>query len=283
MYQSYLDAPEGPRRIELVELLEKQTLRQITQAMQELSLYCKRLFDTTAVPYDVSKPAHISRMSEHLVRRAVGRAEIAPIDDYYEGEFDVRRVRWLPTVFGTIAQDLRVDAKASTETSRVRLSAQQFPMAAEVEREGVGGIIRLRRTTQPHTLILPRAIPRADGTSARTGPIAAITTAVFIHLYYKTPQQLRSIFLVAAPHQSLRGRYNPSWQRNFLWSAGPGPTDPRAVRLNLARLRENPYSRWRVQRLSYAHPRSFTYTDPVWSDRDESGNEVAQPFQFVPV
>jgi hypothetical protein len=272
--------------MEFIEELERETLRQIVQAVQELSLYSKRLFDTTPIPASGrDRDAHISQMGEHLVRRAIDRAEVARIDDFYEGEFDSRRVRWMPTNYGTIAQDLRVDAKASTETSRIRLSAYQFPMEAEVLKQGgtaPADVVRLRRIIEPHTILRPRRIPAALGAGARTRPIAAITTAVFIHLHYKTPQQLRSIFVVAAPHQSLRRRYNPSWRINHLWGVGPGPTDPRAVRLNLSRLRGNPFSPWRVQRLVYADPTAITFTEPVWVDRDAIGAVVAAPFDFVP-
>lgn len=34
VYQSYLDVPAGPARIEFIETLERQTLRQLTQAVQ---------------------------------------------------------------------------------------------------------------------------------------------------------------------------------------------------------------------------------------------------------
>lgn len=49
--QSYLELPPGNERIAFIEELERQTLRQVTQAIQELSLYFKRMFDTTAKPY----------------------------------------------------------------------------------------------------------------------------------------------------------------------------------------------------------------------------------------
>jgi hypothetical protein len=281
VYQTYLDVPAGPRRIEFIENLERETLRQLTQSVQEMSLYFKRLFDTTPVPFGVDRDSHFSRLCEHLVRRAVDRADIEPLDDYYEGEFDTRRVRWYPTSLGTIAQDLRVDAKASTETTRTRLSAQQFPMSAEIELAN-GTIIRSQRRIAPHTIIRPRLIPSVAGPQrARTAAIAAITTTVFIHLHYATPQQLRSIFLIAAPHQYLKSRYNPSARTNHLWSAGPGPDDARRTRLNFRRLRDNPFSRWRLQHLIYPNPSLMTYTDPVWVDRDRDGNITAIPFDFV--
>lgn len=284
MYQSYLDVPAGPERIAFIEMLEKQTLRQIVQAVQELSLYYKRLFDTTPIPFGVDRDAHFSRLSEHLVRRAVDRAEIRPLDDYYEGEFDVRRVRWFPTPVGTVAQDLLVDAKASTETTRTRLSANQFPMPAEVLLPD-GRIIRSGRSIAAHTIIRPRVIPAFAGPRqlSRTNPIAAITTTIFIHLHYATrPQQLRSIFLIAAPHQYLRRRYNPSWRTNHLWGAGPGPDDARRTRLNFRRLRENPFSRWRLQHLAYPNPARMSHTDPLWVDRDAAGAEISVSFDFVP-
>lgn len=274
--QSYLDVPPGPQRIALVEQVERQTLRQLTQSVQELSLYFKRLFDTTPVPYGVSKSAHTARLAEHLVRSAVDRANIAPIDDFYEGDFDVRRVRWCPTVFGTLAQDLRVDAKASTERSRIRPSASQFSMPATITEPQSGRVVQNRRTVNPHIVLRPRVVG-GPKRSERTQAIAAITTVIYVHLHYKP--LLKSILLVASPHAYLRRRYNPSSAVNHIWSVGPEPNDPRAVRLNIGLLSANPYSPWRVQELRYSDPREISFADPLWIDGPP---RAGHPFAYIP-
>jgi hypothetical protein len=281
MVQSYLDVPAGSARVDFIEQLERQTLRQLTQSIQELSWYFKEMFDTTPVPYGVSRTAHLARLTEHLVRRAVDRAAIQPLDDYYEGDFDSRRVRWCPTYLGTVAQDLRVDAKAESERSRVRPSASQFSLKAEIEvtspQTGLTRTVVQDRIVVPH-IALPTQLgitgaPPADGSES----VAAITTVVFVALFYKP--SLRSIILVASPHAELQGRYNPDSAANYIWAAGPAPDDPRVTRINLKKLRANPFSSWRVQELVYPDPTGITFTAPVWVDGPPL---TSQPFAFMP-
>lgn len=273
--------PPGAARVDFIEQLERQTLRQLTQAIQDLSLYFKEMFETTPIPYGVSRTAHLARLTEHLVRRAVDRAAIQPLDDYYEGDVDSRRVRWCPTARGTVAQDLRVDAKAEGEQSRLRPSASQFSMRAEIAvinpQTGLPRTVRQDRIVVPHILLPtqlgnPRPAPGDDSES-----VAAITTIIFVALYYKPT--LQSIILVASPHAELQDRYNPDAATNHLWGAGPAPDDPRGTRINLGKLRANPFSTWRVQELVYPDPDEITFSAPVWVDGPPRTDE---PFAFMP-
>lgn len=279
-FQSYLDVPAGADRTDFIEQLERQSLRQLTQAIQELSRYFKDMFDNTPIPYGVSKTAHLARLTEHLVRRAVDRAAIQPLDDYYEGDFDSRRVRWCPTSVGTIAQDLRVDAKAESERSRLRPSASQYSMRAHIEvtnRQGVTRTVRQDRIVPPH-IMLPTQTSTADTpVSSNPKPVAAITTVLFVALFYKP--KLRSIILIASPHQELQERYNPSPLINHIWQAGPGVDDARATRINLKLLLANPYSSWRVQELVYPDQDQLSFTKPVWADGPP---RTEHSFAFVP-
>jgi hypothetical protein len=276
--QSYLDVPAGDARFEFIEQLERQSLRQLTQGIQELSRYFKDLFDNTPIPYGVSRTAHLARLTEHLVRRAVDRASIQPLDDYYEGDFDSRRVRWCPTTIGAVAQDLRVDAKAESERSRLRPSASQYSMRAHIEvtnRAGVTRTVRQDRIVPPH-ILLPTQID-TDHAPASTDRVAAITTVLFVALFYKP--KLRSIILIASPHQELQERYNPSPGINHIWQAGPGVDDARATRINLKLLQANPYSPWRVQELVYPDQDQLSFTRPIWVDGPP---RAEHKFAFVP-
>jgi hypothetical protein len=116
----------------------------------------------------------------------------------------------------------------------------------------------------PH-ILLPTQLgtegdPPADGSES----VAAITTVVFVALYYKPT--LRSIILVASPHAELQSRYNPDPATNHIWAAGPAPDDPRGTRINLKKLRANPFSSWRVQELVYPDPGRISFTTPRWVD-----------------
>ena len=107
--------------VEQHELLEKQTLRMIVQALQEYSREAKEIFDSTKAPSD----NEVIVLAEDLVQYALEVAECYPINKRYAGFIDYKRVRWMPTPFGLFPQVLLVDAKASTENNRETLQQSQ--------------------------------------------------------------------------------------------------------------------------------------------------------------
>jgi hypothetical protein len=261
-------------RVEL-ELLEKQTLRTILQALQEYSREAKQIFDNTAAESDTE----VIVLAEDLVQYALEVAECYPINKRFAGFIDYKRFRWISTPFGLFPQVLLVDAKASTENNRETLQQSQLPMDADF------------RTTdgQAHSLtagVLPDVpVVMRDGTQ-----LAGVTTSAFIHFYYKhldspTPpyRDLKSIFALLIPHQSLKPVYNPSPDITFFGQGKHSPArgEKKRIRVYFNRLRQ--LCPWRLQELKYTD--GSDYTAPVWRDmttNDLGGiEEVLQDFLFI--
>jgi hypothetical protein len=254
-----------------IELLEKQTLRMIVQALQEYSGEARSIFENTAAPSD----NEVIVLAEDLVQYALEVAECYPINKRFAGFIDYKRVRWMPTPYGLFPQVLLVDAKASTENNRETLQQSQLPMDAEFVSNG-----------QPRRL--PAGIPpHLEIESATGGRLYAITTSAFIHYYYEKLgpggppyRRLRSIFALMIPHQLLKGRYNPAPGRTFFGQGKHSPARgevPR-IRVYFARLRS--MCPWRLQELKFSENHEFSM--PSWRDLDTaSEHEIVTQFQFL--
>src|SRR5579862_298364 len=240
-----------------IELIEKQTLRMIVQALQEYSGEARGIFESTAAPSD----NEVIVLAEDLVQYALEVAECYPINKRFAGFIDYKRVRWMPTPYGLFPQVLLVDAKASTENNRETLQQSQLPMDAEFISNG-----------QPRRL--PAGIPpHLEIESATGGRLYGLTTTAFIHYYYeKLPpggpryRRLRSIFAIMIPHQLLKPQYNPTPDRTFFGQGKHSPARgevPR-IRVYFARLRS--MCPWRLQELKFSEDAQFS--SPRWRDVD---------------
>jgi len=258
-----------------LELLEKQTLRTIVQALQEYSREAREIFETTAAQSETE----VIVLAEDLVQYALEVAEVYPIDKRFAGFIDYKRVRWLPTPFGLFPQALLVDAKASTENTRGTLQHSQLPMDAEYVAK-VGGI--------PTTVTLSAGIPPHLEIDAYGGrQLVAITTSVFIHFYYKGTghargrfRELRSIYVLGLPHRELKDKYNPDASTTFFGKGKEAPSlgEPARIRVYFTRLKRA--CPWRLQQLQYVEGQPHAL--PVWRDADEvTGEEVTESFTFI--
>jgi hypothetical protein len=243
------------------ELVEKQTLRTLVQAMQDYSKEGRQLFEYTPA----TSETEVIVLAEDIVQYALEVAECYPINRRFAGFIDYKRVRWLPTPFGLLPQALLVDAKASTENNRSSLQRSQLPMDADF-RAKMGGSeveIHLAAGFDPH---LPVAADAA-------GELAAVTTTALIHFHHRALskegprfRELLSIFIMLVPHARLKPKYNPSAANTFFGRGKDAPTlgeDPR-IRIYFSRLRQA--CPWRLQELRYAD--AAGYTMPVWQNSD---------------
>jgi hypothetical protein len=252
-----------------VEHIEKQSLRTLVQTMQDNSKESKEIFDNTAADSDTE----VIVIAEDLVQYALTVAECFPIRKRFAGFIDYKQVRWLSTPFGIFPQVLLVDAKASTENNRDTLQQSQLCMDAEFKSNKQ--IVKLTAAVPPH-----HELDMQGGAK-----IPAITTSTFIHFYYEklsshSPpyRNLRSIFLLALPHQSLKPRYNPDPDTTFYGQGKHSPARhelPR-IRVYFQRLRE--MCPWRLQELPYDGGRDG-FAKPVWRDVGPGG-ETTTPFEF---
>lgn len=258
-YQNLTDAQ--------LELVEKQTLRMIVQALQEYSREAKEIFDKTPA----ASKSEVIVLAEDLVQYALEVAETYPINKRFAGFIDYKRIRWMPTPFGLLPQALLVDAKASTENNRDTLQQSQLPMDADFESNG-----------QPYQLAA--GFPPHMDLTATGGVLHAVTTSIFIHFYYRdvaqpapTFRELISIFVLALPHGRLKPIYNPNAATTFFGQGKHSPArneEPR-IRVYFTRLKD--MCPWRLQELPYAGGANG-YTAPQWRDGPAPG--AFTPFSF---
>lgn len=253
-----------------IELIEKQTLRVIVQALQEYSKEAKDIFDNTPAP----NANEVIVIAEDLVQYALEVAEFCPINKRYAGFIDYKRVRWLPTSFGLFPQVLLVDAKASTENNRETLQQSQLSMDADFESNGKA--VRLEAGIQSHM----------DITTVTGAVIPAITTSIFIHFYYENLSAtvrpfriLRSIFVLALPHQRLKPIYNPDAAVTFFGQGKHSPARGEVPRIRVYFSRLRAMCPWRLQQLTYVD--GHEYTLPIWRDVDAAGFETTQNFEYI--
>ena len=218
--------------LDQLELLEKQTLRILVQAVQQYSREAKELFESTPAPND----SEIIVLAEDLVQYALEVAECYPINTRFAGFIDYKRVRWMPTTAGLFPQALLVDAKASTENNRITLQQSQLPMDAEFQPRG-GPVATLAAGVPAH-------IPVRTFSG---GQLPAISTSAFVSFHYtalanaSTPpfRTLHAIYVVLLPHRLLKARYNPTPAVTFFGQGKHSPSrqeDPR-IRVYFDRLR----------------------------------------------
>jgi Type II restriction enzyme SfiI len=255
------------------ELLEKQTLRMIVQALQQYSREAKEIFDVTPA----AKYTEVIVLAEDLTQYALEVAEVYAINKRYAGFIDYKRARWLPTPYGLIPQVLLVDAKASTENNRDTLQRSQLPMDAEFMTT-TGDVVRMAAGVQPHMEI--------DSASGEL--LLAVTTSIFVHFHYREVdatagrlRELLDLYVLSVPHNRLKERYNPSPDVTFFGQGKHSPSrmeEPR-IRVYFSRLRKA--QPWRLQRLTYTDS-ADGFTKPVWRDVTPEGKEVLEPFLFLP-
>jgi len=253
-----------------LELVEKQTLRVIVQALQEYSREARAIFENTPAESETE----VIVLTEDLVQYALEVAESYPINKRFAGFIDYKRVRWLSTPFGLLPQVLLVDAKASTENNRETLQQSQLPMDADFESKGA--LVHVPAGLPPHLAL------QANGGST----LLAVTTSIFVHFYYNTLsahcppfRRLQSMYALSLPHQRLKHAYNPDATHTFFGQGkhSPARQEAQRIRVYFGRLRAS--SPWRLQELRYEGDNE--YTVPRWRDALATGEEVITEFFFL--
>jgi hypothetical protein len=255
-----------------IEDIEKQTLRVITQAIQQYSKEAKQIFDYT----EASSDTEIIVLGEDITQYALEVAECYPINKRYAGFIDYKRVRWFSSIHGLVPQALLVDAKASTENSRDTLQQSQLPFNAEFEDKS-GTVWELTR-----------GIPDLEIECHSGDRLPVLNTSALVHLYYdKNPsdptkqRDLKSIYILGLPSEPLKPKYNPDPKTAFFGQGKHSPArgeDPR-IRVYFTRLKA--MCPWRVQELKFDN--GDDYSTPLWTDYAPDGvMHSQQTFYYLP-
>ncbi|WP_295385351.1 SfiI family type II restriction endonuclease [uncultured Thiodictyon sp.] len=264
--------------LDQLELLEKQTLRTIVQALQQASAEAKDVFENTRARSDTE----VIVLAEDLARSSLQAAECFPIRYRFRGFIDYKQTRWASTPFGLIPQVLLVDAKASTENNRETLQQSQLPMHAEFR--GKNGSVESLDPGVPLDVDIP---------SEQGNAIIAVTSSFFVHFWYEKLKEksfadeppyrrLKAIYILAVPHGTLKDRYNPDPDTTFFGQGKHSPKREEEPRIRIYFSRFKSMCPWRLQELSFNQDAGIAGPSKgVWRDLDEHGNETMTPFEWM--
>ena len=229
--------------LDILEQVEKATLRMVTQAIYD--------FRDEASEFFVHEPDLVADIGEDITREAMDRMGTSVIPVRLFGKIDYKRARYVFHPEHSIRQALFVDSKAEkTEGARtVTIQTAQTSMRIRQTRSGVEID---ERGTLPQVL----EIQGED----------YLVTTIFVKYNYlesddRSLKTLESVSISCLPNGMLQERYNPSVQRTF-WLAGrnaPSRGEAFRVRISLPRLKD--MAAWRVQNIQLLPETSF-----VWSD-----------------
>jgi hypothetical protein len=236
-----LDPNDLGTNLDLIEEIEKASLRYVTQAVLDfVDEACVIFANENDLQADIG---------EDISREALDRLGMPRIKVRLFGKVDYKAARYFFHPEFALRQALFVDSKAektdgqntaTIQTGQTSLEIRQF--RSDMEHRVPGG--------------LPAILHKDD--------IAFLTTTLFVKYNYDTTDQgneLASITLAALPNGLLQERYNPS-PHDGIWLAGrnaPSRGEAFRVRISFAKLKEK--ARWRVQKITLGSQHSFTWDE----------------------
>ena len=236
-----LNPVELPANLDLLESIEKATLRLVVQGIYS--------FAGEAVDIFSNERDDVQDIAEDITREAMDRIGTSIIPVRLFGTIDYKRARYLFSPGFALRQALFVDSKAekvagartvTIQTSQTSMRIRQVRSGVEVDEAG-----------EVPTVYLDR-----DG-------VAYLTTTVFVKYNYaefaEGENQLESISITCLPNGMLQDRYNPNPKTTF-WMAGrnaPTRGEDFRVRIGLARLKA--LANWRVQLIQLAPQIAFAW------------------------
>ena len=238
-----LDPAELPDNLNVLESIEKATLRLVVQAIYSFAGEAADIFR--------NERDDVQDIAEDITREAMDRIGTSVIPVRLFGNIDYKRARYLFSPDFSLRQALFVDSKAekvegartvTIQTSQTSMRIRQMRAGAEVDEAGEVPVVYQDR----------------DG-------VAYLTTTVFVKYNYAEiaarQNQLESISITCLPNGMLQDRYNPNARTTF-WMAGrnaPTRGEDFRVRIGLPRLKA--LSNWRVQDIQIEPNVEFAWDD----------------------
>ena len=226
---------------ELLEEIEKATLRMVTQAIYD--------FRDEASEFFVHEPDAVADIGEDITREAMDRMGTSIIPARLFGRIDYKRARYVFHPEYSVRQALFIDSKAeqvagartvTIQTSQTSLRIRQMRRGQSIDEQGT----------------LPKIL-QLQG-------VDYLVTTVFVKYNYtesadKSEKALQNISVTCLPNGMLQNQYNPT-HRQTIWLAGrnaPSRGEPFRVRIGLHRLKE--IASWRVQNIELVPEVEFTW------------------------
>lgn len=238
-----LDPASLNQDLDLLESVEKATLRLVAQAMFSFASEAADIFE--------NERDDVQDIAEDVTREAMDRIGTSIIPVRLFGTIDYKRARYLFSPDFSLRQALSVDSKAekvegyrtvTIQTSQTSMRVRQVRSGAAVDVPGTVPLIYHDRDN-----------------------LAFLTTTIFVKYNYEeiseVGNQLHSISVTCLPNGMLQERYNPNPTTTF-WLAGrnaPSRGEEFRMRIGLTRLKE--MASWRVQYLRLQPTVSFEWED----------------------
>lgn len=238
-----LDPAELPANLDVLESIEKATLRLVVQAIYTFAGEAADIFH--------NERDDVQDIAEDITREAMDRIGTSVIPVRLFGTIDYKRARYLFSPDFSLRQALFVDSKAekvegartvTIQTSQTSMRIRQIRSGSEVDEPGEVPTVYFDRDN-----------------------VAYLTTTVFVKYNYQEitemQNQLESISITCLPNEMLQDRYNPNPQTTF-WMAGRNaPTRGEGFRVRIGLPRLKALSDWRVQRIQVDPEIAFTWDD----------------------
>ena len=238
-----LDPNELPNNLDLLEAIEKATLRLVAQGIYSFAAEAADIFR--------NERDDVQDIAEDVTREAMDRLGTSAIPVRLFGTIDYKRARYLFLPDFALRQALFVDSKAEKVTGARTVTIQTSQTSMRIRQIRAGAAVDAAGE-------VPTVYRDRDG-------VAYLTTTVFVKYNYQEiaagQNRLESISITGLPNGMLQDRYNPNPETTF-WMAGrnaPTRGEDFRVRIGLTRLKSA--SNWRVQQVQIAPEIAFDWED----------------------
>jgi hypothetical protein len=228
--------------LDLLESIEKATLRLVAQAINDFKNQASEMF---AEEHDL-----VADIGEDITREAIDRLGMSIIPVRLFGKMDYKRARYLFLPEFAIRQALFIDSKAEAISGQGTATIQTAQTSMKIRQRRAGKLVEELGKLPP--------IIEKEGQHL-------LTTTVFVKYNYmeipKAEKRLESISILCLPNGLLQERYNPD-AHDTIWLAGrnaPSRGEAFRARISLKRLKEN--ARWRVQYISLTALQPFAWDE----------------------
>ena len=236
-----LDLSTLPGSPEIVEEIEKATLRLVAQAVFDFRESANEIF--------LGEQDLVADIGEDITREALDRLGTSVIPVRLFGKVDYKRARYVFHSEYSARQALFVDSKAEKVEGAGTATIQLSQTSMRIRQRRAGQVVE-------ETGTLPQTI-ESQGSDL-------LTTTIFVKYNYRTEanrNDLVSISLVCLPNGMLQEKYNPNEIDSF-WRAGrnaPSLGETFRVRISLRELKKK--ANWRVQRIQLLPHLVFDWED----------------------
>ncbi len=211
--------------LEILEGIEKASLRLVTQALADIATQAAQIFrEEQDLQADIG---------EDITEEALNRLGVSGVSYRLPGKMDYKRARYVFHPDYAVRQALLVDSKAEKSADVARIQVSQTSM-------------RIRQVRAGRELDVQGTVPPVIQTRGQS----FLATTIFVKFFYARYDErnaLRLIRVACIPNGMLQERYNPT-ARDTIWRAGPdAPTrgEKFRTRLNFRLLAQK--AAWRVQ------------------------------------